>query len=146
MVEVTIIFITTSKCDQIVKNSENNNSRILECFGNCTSIYLLKEGSVYRTLSETVYRCGSFEEKAKQIISKTPFKVKAVISTYGMSYIVIVEDLYINWNLTLFGRNDISGWNKIPIDLFNRIPNIEDKSIIERFLHLYRSNMCFLVK
>ena len=76
MVEVTIIFITISP-----------NVPITEC----TSIFLYKDRNIYKTMSELVKQCSNFNDKAKEMINKTPFKIKKIISTFGLSYIVIVE-------------------------------------------------------
>lgn len=128
MVEVTVIFITTShSCSKNVPN-----------YSDCTSIYLFKEGYMFKPLSERIYKFGDISDKANEMIAKTPFKVKKLLTTYGLSFIAIVEDLPSPNLFSYCRKSKINQWTKISINDLMISDNIEDKHTIVRFLELYK--------
>ena len=139
MVEVTFIFITIS----------SNVTGITE-FSDCTSIFLFKDKNIYKTISEIVNKCSNFNDKAKEIINKTPFKIKKILATFGLSYIVIIEkNKKDNKFISLFFRIKKSkkyedkNWIEIPISSFMTMDDIIDKNTILNFLDLYRKGKYF---
>lgn len=105
MVDVTVIFITEPT----------------------KSIFLFKENDILKTITKRVYKCSSFVDIVKEIISMTSFKIKKLYSTYGMSYIAIVSNTDEKWKLY-----DISSLNEI-----------EDKKTILGLIKVFNEKRCF---
>lgn len=86
MVEVSVLFV--------VLNSPISELKSV----NCTSLYLINLGSRCTILTERVLKCSSFETKINEMIAKTPFIVKRILYTFGMSAIAIIDSRkFLNW-------------------------------------------------
>lgn len=120
MVEVSILFITID--------------------ANCSSIYLLNKSKKYTILTEKILKCPNFEVKINEMIASTPFNVKRVIYTFGMSAIAILDS-----NKPFKRLSSKNNWSTFTVDEVAEHVDINDYHHIMSFLSILK-NHCFFEK
>lgn len=129
MVEVSVLFV--------VLNGPINKLQSVTC----SSLYLLESDSKYTILTERVLKCQSFEAKINEMIAKTPFNVKRILYTFGMSAIAIVDyDRPFNWVSTSTIRHN---WGLFSIQEVYKYIDGSEMRTIHNFLDIFDKGRYF---
>jgi hypothetical protein len=122
MVEVSILFVIL------------DNQNIV----NCSSLYLIDKGKKYTILTEKVLKCQNFEIKIDEMIASSPFNVKRVLYTFGMSAIAILDS-----NKPFNRLSTLNNWGVFTMDNVIDYVDTVDYHHILNFIDILKTHRFF---